>query len=101
MSKTLTTYPRLNIDASRIDDLATREIVDELARAFETLRTVVREAVNFNRVQYVSQNAQPTPDAGAFMVWKDADATSSNPTHYLVYNDGGTVVTFASEEVVP
>lgn len=58
--------------------------------------------VNNNYIDYVSQNGQPTPANGKAMIWKDADATTGNPTHYLVFTtlDGDTV-TFASEELVP
>lgn len=79
-----------------------------LARLFEGVLRIVRrekvsvaEVVNFNSVQKVSQDAQPTPAEDRMVVWEDTDATSTNPTHYIVVNFGGTVVTFASEEVVP
>lgn len=64
----------------------------------------VSAAVNKNREDFdayptfVSQNDQPTPDAGQLLVWKDADAGPGSPTHYIVYHDGADVVTFASEE---
>lgn len=72
-----------------------------ILRIIRREKVAVAEAVNFNSIQKVSQDAQPTPAEDRMMVWEDTDATSTNPTHYLVVNFGGTVVTFASEEVVP
>lgn len=75
--------------------------VRRLLDVLENLRLSLVNTINFNAVTEVSQNDQPTPEVGAMMIWEDADATSTNPTHYLVYNMGGTVVTFASVQVVP
>ena len=58
----------------------------------------ITEVVNFNSWPYVSQATAPTPEVDQAMIWKDSNATSGNPTHFLVYNDGGTIVTFASVE---
>ena len=58
----------------------------------------ITEVVNFNSWPYVSQDTAPTPEVGQAMVWKDSNATSGNSTHFLVYNDDGTIVTFASVE---
>ena len=33
-------------------------------------------------------------------IWKDTDAGGGASTHYLVYNDNGSIITFASEETV-
>lgn len=70
----------------------------DLLLLLDTFQQLVARVVNYNEVTYVSQNDPPTPLDGRLMVWKDADAGVGNPTHYLVYNDGGTVVTFGSEE---
>ena len=92
-------YPRFGFQPGQIpDDM--REPFTLLVRLLETMLKEVSSAVNFNSVKYVSQNGRPTPLGGELYVWKDADATSTNPTHYLVFNDGADVVTFASEEVV-
>ncbi len=75
-----------------------------LRRIIERVRNVLTEAINFNSVQEFDQNGTPTTTqlvAGRMAIWKDADASSTNPTHFLVYNMGGTIVTFASVEVVP
>lgn len=75
-----------------------------LRRIIERLRNVLVEAINIHAIDEFDQNGVPTTTqliAGRTAVWKDADATSTNPTHYLVHNMGGTIITFASEEVVP
>lgn len=83
-------------------------ISQDLQRAFRTImrytdRTIhlQSDVVNFNAIVEYDQNSQPTIASGKFAIWKDADATSGNPTHYLMYNQDGTTVTFASEETVP
>lgn len=75
--------------------------VRRLLDVLENLRLSLVNTINFNAVTEISQAAQPTPEIGAMMVWKDTDAISTQPTHYLVYNMEGTVVTFASVQVVP
>jgi hypothetical protein len=57
----------------------------------------IARAVNQNEnIQYVAQDAQPTPSLGQAMVWKDTDAGAGNSTHYLCFNDGGTIVLWGS-----
>jgi hypothetical protein len=75
----------------------------DLVRALEKMHRELVRVMNLNRtaITFISQNAQPTPLAGEVWLWEDADATSGNPTHYLVANDGVSVVTFASAELVP
>lgn len=75
-----------------------------LRRIIERVRNILVEVINFNSVQEFDQNSVPTTTelvAGRMAIWKDADASSSNSTHFLVYNFGGTIVTFASVETVP
>lgn len=74
--------------------------VRDLAFELESKYVALARSVNKNSISFVSQNDAPTPAAGKMMVWKDADATAGQPTHYLVYNDGTSVVTFASQETV-
>lgn len=100
MSKTLGVYPPIVVTTENIKDKSLLTPLQQLSVLIQTLRDHIREVVNFNRIGYVAQDAKPTPVAGAFTVWKDTDATGGNPTHFLVYNDGGTVVTFGSEETV-
>lgn len=78
-----------------------RSAVVTLTRVVERLRQVVVDVVNFNSVTEYNQAAQPTIPSGEFAIWKDSDATTGQPTHYLMYNMGGTTVTFASKELVP
>ncbi|MAH50916.1 hypothetical protein CMI37_34185 [Candidatus Pacearchaeota archaeon] len=100
MSKVLTGgFP--NLDVRRRDVMAA---LNEFARNVERLRNRIAEVVSFNRVLYYSQNGEPSTtdvEDGQIAVWKDADAASTNPTHYIVYNDGGTIVTWASDNLVP
>jgi len=100
MSKVLTGgFP--NLDVRRTDPEAA---MSELVRNLERMRNRFIEVVSFNRVLYFSQNGTPTAAqvaVGQTAVWKDANATSSNPSHYVVYNDAGTMITFASDNVVP
>ena len=95
-----TNAPRLVIDL--------RGVSQEVERALRTLMRVSdkiihlqADVVNFNAIVEYDQAAQPTITSGKFAIWKDSDATSGNPTHYLMYNQDGTTVTFASEETVP
>jgi len=65
----------------------------------------IRKVVNYNQTYIVprslDQNSKPDPKTGEAMLWKDADAASGDPSHYLVCKDAdGVVVTFASEETV-
>jgi hypothetical protein len=72
-----------------------RDLVKTLQKALDEIRRVV----NVNAIAFKAQDDQPTPYRGQLIVWKDTDASSGSPTHYLVYNDGSDTVTFASEEV--
>ncbi len=56
------------------------------------------KTINFNSIQHVSADAQPTPAENRMLIWNDTDAGAGQPTHYLVVNFGGSVVTFASKE---
>lgn len=86
-----------NIDAGKSFMLALISRLDSILKE-------VAVVTNRQMVKYYSQNGTPTttqlPD-GQTAIWKDADAGSAASTHYLVYNDAGTIITFASEEVVP
>jgi len=94
-------FPRLFFKPHEVEDLKLREVLSTLVRNLSQMYNKIIQVMNRNVTKYVSQNSQPTPLDGETYIWKDADATSGNSTHYLVYNDNGTVVTFASEETVP
>lgn len=76
--------------------------LNTFSRSLEKMYNNIVTAVNSkqNSVSYVSQNAQPTPAEGEMILWKDADATAGNPTHYLVITKNSETVTFASQETV-
>ena len=101
MSKTVGVYPPVVVNLEQVREPGVKVPFQQICNVIQALRDHFREVINFNRVGYVSQAAQPTPIDGAFTVWKDSDATTGNSTHFLVYNDAGTVITFASEETVP
>lgn len=55
--------------------------------------------VNQNeKLRYIPQNAKPTPEQGQLLVWKDTDAGAGQSTHYLLFNDSGTVISWDSVE---
>lgn len=98
--KTLSrTHPDLDLRKSSPGDpgVSLRRVLDFLG----TLRGHIAEVVNFNSISYVSQNGEPTLEAGEMMLWKDADAGSGDSTYFLLYNDAGTVIRFSSDEVAP
>jgi hypothetical protein len=92
--------PQIGSPLQRVDDEVAQAFL-ALFRVIETLRNDIVEVVNFNSIEVFDQNGIPTVESGRIALWKDADASSSNPTHYIVANVAGTTVTFASEEVVP
>jgi len=90
------TFPTFAVRRRGFEEIIT------LVRAIEDFRNKVVEAVNYNNVVVYSQDAQPTGLlSGQVALWKDTDATSGQPTHYLMASDGTDIVTFASEETVP
>lgn len=79
-----------------------RRVFQALIQQLERLRSVLVDNINFQEIEFISQNSRPTPAAGRVTAWKDADATTGQPTHYLVYTDPNSVtVTFRSVETVP
>tara|TARA_Y100000310_G_scaffold106935_3_gene105378 strand:+ start:382 stop:690 length:309 start_codon:yes stop_codon:yes gene_type:complete len=97
-----TKFPQIHLTTQETEDPAL--LVKSLLNILASLRNYIASVVDFNAFLYFDQNGTPTTtqvEAGQAAVWKDADAASGNSTHYLVYNDGGTVVTFASVETVP
>lgn len=100
MSKSLTGgFPSLDV---RKPDI--KAAFRELVRNLERMRNRINMVVSFNRVLYFSQNAEPTTtdiEAGQTAVWKDADAATGQPSHYIVYNDGGSIIAWKSDDLVP
>jgi hypothetical protein len=94
-------FPKFSQNMEGVDD-SVKRVVSSLLRSLEVLRKVIITVVNENEITFVSQASRPTPANGRMQVWKDSDATSGNPTHYIVYTDtNGTTVTFRSVELVP
>ena len=94
-------FPATDVPLREIEDGAVVRSLGRVLRVVEQLRDRVADVLNFNTVQYISQNAQPTPEVGQIMVWKDADAASGQPSHYLLYNDTGTIAKWTSSSLVP
>jgi len=69
-----------------------------LIKRLKSVISEIHTVVNLNAIDFVAQDDQPEPRSGQLLVWKDTDAGTGDPTHYLVYNDGTDIVTFASEE---
>ena len=95
-------FPQLRLTETEASN--PRELAESLVNMLLSLKNYIAGVVDFNACLDFSQNGAPTTTqilAGQAAVWKDADATTGQSTHYLVYNDGGTVVTFASVETAP
>lgn len=96
-------YPSLTLQKALIpEEYDAGKLYDALATLITQLRRMqgnIAQIVTFNQVKESSGASQPTPAEGGMYVWEDTGATTGQPTHYLVYNLSGTVVTFASVEV--
>ena len=75
-----------------------RALAIYLRETYETTAQVVNYNVTYHRPRYVAQDTKPTPKTGELLVWHNTAAASGAPTHYLLYNDNGNVVSFASQE---
>lgn len=92
-------FPHIDIPLGGIEDFdSLREGLQSLLLLLRNMKADYTEVINYNAVTEITQAAQPTPEDSRMVVWKDSDAAGGQPTHYLVYNFGGTVVTFASQE---
>lgn len=76
-------------------------LIVSLQKMYSDLANAINYNENFSKPRYYSQPSMPIPSEGELLVWKDSDASSGYSSHYLVYNDGGTIITFASEQKVP
>lgn len=94
-------YPVLVQNLEGLDE-ETRRVFQALIQQLEILRGNLVDVVNFQEIEFVSQPSRPTPANGRVVAWEDSDATTGQPTHYLVYTDPNSVtVTFRSVETVP
>ena len=71
-----------------------KNLVLALRRIYSDIANVVNQN---EHLQYIAQDAQPTPKAGQLLVWKDTDAGVGNSTHYLIFNDDGTEILWGSD----
>lgn len=78
-----------------------RKLVTWLMDTYEAIARTVNYNESHVVMPSVKQTAKPTPNPGEIVLWNDTDAPSGSSTHYLVVNDGGTVITFASVEKAP
>jgi len=93
-------FPTLYHRASDLEEKV-YEAIRVIVEGLKKLHTDVVIAHNFNTIEFVSANNQPTPEEGRIILWHDADAASGQPTHYLVVKMNGTTRTFRSVEQVP
>ena len=103
--KLSSTFPRLDVDLSVLskEDANLAILLQNFIHSVVDLNIELQRVVNRNAIKYFDQNIVPTIadlSDGEMAIWKDADATGGNPTHFFVYNDDGVIVTFASEETV-
>ena len=98
-------YPSLNFQKALIpeqyDANKLFDSISNLVTQIKRMQQVVAIALTFNAAKEHSGTTAPTPEQGEMYIWEDTGATTGQPTHYIVYNFGGTVVTFASVEVAP
>ncbi len=97
-------FPFIGASLKTVKDEGAKAALTDVMDIVRRLRDHIGEIVNFNNTLYFSQNAVPTTSDlsdGQVAVWKDADATMGNPTHFIVYRDGSDILTFASVETVP
>ncbi len=96
-------YPALTIQKELIpDEYDASKLYDALQNIVIQLRRMqgnIASIVTFNEVKEFTGDAITTVESGQMYIWNDSDAASGQPTHYLVYNLGGTTVRFASVEV--
>lgn len=99
----LTINPKTAFDAINLRDIkdpAVKNAFFALAKLLHAQFDLVATVINANAITYVSQAAQPVPDEGSFIIWKDSDAAPGNPKAYIVTKQDGATYTFASEELV-
>lgn len=75
-----------------------KKLIRYLRESYETLARAINYNSDHITPSVVAQDSKPTPNTGEMVLWQDTDAAAGDPSHYLVINHGGTVVTFASEE---
>ena len=98
-----TINPKTAFDAINTRDIKDPDVRNALTVLSDLLRIqfdLISKVINTNAITFVSQNGQPSPVEGEFIIWHDTDATAGNPKAYIVTQQGGAVYTFASEELV-
>lgn len=100
MRKAPSESPAKTVNLSQVKDQYIAQRFRDIIRLLQLTHRELANALNFNTIDYVSQNAAPVPEEGKFMIWRDADAAAGQPKAYLVATVGGETFTFASVEVV-
>jgi hypothetical protein len=75
-----------------------KKLIRYLTESYEDLANAINYNADHHKPRTVAQDNKPTPEKNEILLWQDTDASSGNPTHYIVWNHDGTVLTFASEE---
>lgn len=78
-----------------------KKLISYLTDSYEDIANAINYNDDHHTPRIFAQANQPTPNKGEIVLWQDTDAASGSPTHYIVWNHDGTVVTFASQETAP
>lgn len=71
-----------------------------IIRILKNLKADYTEAINYNAITEYTQGVKPIPANGRMIIWNNTNAIVGQPSHYLVYNFNGVILTFASEELM-
>lgn len=68
-----------------------KNLHDGIAQAYQDISGAINEGVD-----YEASDSEPVPNDGHLLVWKDTGAGVGDPTHFILFNDGGTVIKWPS-----
>ena len=93
--------PPINVSLSFIKDSAVVTVFSHLIFNIRDTLTKIMTALNFNAILYIAQDAQPTPEEGQFIIWKDTNGASGTPKAIIVTVQDSVTYTFGSRELIP
>ena len=94
-------FPSTNVPFREAKDPAIQGAVRFVLSIIEQMRARISDVVNTNTITFVADNSQPTVPDGQAVLWRDADAASGQPSHYLIFQDGATTIKWAGDHLVP
>lgn len=80
-------------------DSLVRDAFRNLANLLKGHFLTVAKVVNANEISYIAQDAQPVPDEGQFLLWRDTNAVAGQPLAFIVTKQNGETFTFGSREL--